>query len=234
MTRLIVNGEAIDPERIREETAAIAKSMAEQAPDEDPIAQRMRAREWAEENLIEEAVLRQAKAAGRKEPEPPRPSRVVTKAVYQKNPEAFTAPEMVHAAHIVCNVDEKNDEEKARAAIERARAELAKGRAFGEVADELSDCPGRGGDLGWFPRGQMVQAFDDAVFGLAAGEVSGIFRTEFGFHIAQVIEKRKAGVKPFEDVRTAIEEELLVEKRQEMLYAFLDELVAKAEIQRLK
>jgi hypothetical protein len=235
MSRLLVNGEAIDPARIREETAAVAKLLAEQMPEEDPIAQRLKAREWAEENLIEEVLMRQSAAAGitpSDKVEPPKKSE--TMAYYKANQAAFATPELIRAAHIVCNVDEKNDEEKARASIERAQAELAGGRAFAEVADEISDCPGRGGDLGYFPRGEMVESFDQAVFPLKTGEVSGIFRTEFGFHIAKMIDKRPAGVQPFEQAREAIEQQLVAEKRQAALHAFLDDLRAKADVQRVK
>jgi parvulin-like peptidyl-prolyl isomerase len=231
MTRLTVNGEAIDPARIRDETAAIAKLLAEQLPEEDPIVQRMRAREWAEENLIEEVLMRQA-GDPPIQVEPPRQAELM--AIYRKNKEAFVSPEQVHAAHIVCNIDEKKNEAAALAAIQQAMAELEKGRPFGEVADELSDCPGRGGDLGFFPRGEMVEAFDEAVFALKAGQASGIFRTEFGFHIAKLIARKPAGLLPFEQVRGAIEQQLLAEKRQTALHKFLDDLRAKADIRRVK
>ncbi len=235
MTRLTVNGEAIDPERIREETAAVAKLLAEQLPGEDPIVQRMRAREWAEENLIEEALMRQAQTAGVQPPdkvEPPKRSEMM--AFYRENQANFVSQELVHAVHIVCNVDEKKDEAAARAAIEHAQAELGKGRPFAEVADELSDCPGRGGDLGIFPRGEMVESFDEVVFALPVGHVSDIFRTEFGFHIAKSIERRPAGPVPFDQVRETIERQLLAEKRQAALHRFLDDLRAKADVQRVK
>jgi parvulin-like peptidyl-prolyl isomerase len=235
MTRLIVNGEAIDPERIRQETAAIAKLLAEQLPHEDPIAQRMRAREWADENLIEEALKRQAESAGLRPPDNiPLPGRSEVMAFYREKKNAFFAPELVNAAHIVCNIDEQHDEAAARATIERAQAELANGRSFAEVADELSNCPGRGGDLGFFPRGQMVESFDAVVFSLSVGQVSEIFRTEFGFHIAKLIAKKPEGIQPFDQVRGNIEQHLLAEKRQAVLHQFVDELRAKADIRREK
>lgn len=235
MTRLTVNGEAIDPERIREETAAVAKLLADQLPDEDPIVQRMRAREWAEENLIEEVLMRQAQAAGLQPPETVEPpKRAEMMAVYRENQASFVSQELVHAAHIVSNVDEKKDEAAARAAIEHAQAELAKGRPFAEVADELSDCPGRGGDLGIFPRGEMVESFDEVVFALPVGQVSEIFRSEFGFHIAKVIARKPAGPIPFEEVRDRIEQQLMAEKRQAALHQFLDDQRAKADVQRVK
>jgi len=251
VSNLIVNGETIDPGRIREETSAILQLLTDQMPGEDPLARQLRAREWAEENLIENALLQQAasndpvlgslEAPLRREKfieritahvAPPRRAEIVS--FYRANQKKFFLPEMVHAAHIVRNVDEQNDESVARAAIERAAAELARGRDFGEIADELSDCAGDGGDLGFFPRGQMVEAFDAIVFRLSTGQVSGIFRTEFGFHIAKVLGKRSEGIQPFESVRGDIERHLLTEKRQAALERFVDDLRAKANIRRAR
>jgi parvulin-like peptidyl-prolyl isomerase len=239
MTCLIVNGEKIEGERIRAETAAVAKVLAERLPEEDPLEQRMKAREWAEENLIEEVLLRQASAADPKAVEKivsrvGRPQRSEVLAVYRSNESIFHSPEMVHAAHVVCNIDEQNDEATAKAKIDRVALELAGGREFSEVADELSDCPGNGGDLGTFPRGEMVESFDEVVFQLRPGAVSGIFRTEFGFHIAKVLEKKSAGTKPFESVRDEIEQHLWEERRQSALHEFVDGLRAKAEIRKVK
>ena len=153
---------------------------------------------------------------------------------YRKHRDAFLAPEQVNAAHIVRNVDENNSEEAARAAIEEAEAELKQGADFAEVSDRRSDCPGRGGDLGWFPRGQMVDEFEAVVFALAPGETSGIFRSPFGFHIARLHARKPAGPQPLEEVRAQIEETLLAEKRQRLLEQYLDRLRAKATIETVK
>jgi len=132
----------------------------------------------------------------------------------------------------VKNVDEQHSEADAHAGIEQARGELDKGRPFGEVADELSDCPGNGGDLGFFARGQMVPAFEDVVFPMGIGAVSGIFRTEFGFHIAKLVERRPAGVLKLEEVQSRIEEQLLRVKKQKRLDQYVDQLRARAAIQK--
>jgi parvulin-like peptidyl-prolyl isomerase len=129
-------------------------------------------------------------------------------------------------------VDEQHPEAEALSAIEHARDELAKARPFGEVADELSDCPGNGGDLGFFARGQMVPAFEQVVFNLDVNAVSEIFRTEFGFHIAILLERRPPGIPRLEEVRGRIEEQLLREKKQKRLDQYVDQLRARAIIER--
>lgn len=150
---------------------------------------------------------------------------------YKKNREQFQTPEMIHAAHIVKNVDEFSSEAAARAAIEEAGRELEAGAPFEEVADRVSDCPGNGGDLGFFPRGQMVEEFDEAVFPLEVGRRSGIFRTPFGFHIARVIGRTPAGMRGLDEVREQISQMLLEQKRQRAAEQFLDRLMSSAKVE---
>lgn len=151
-------------------------------------------------------------------------------AFYTENNEQFTMPEMVHAAHIVKNVDEKTSERKAYGLIEEIAAKLHKGARFEELADQFSDCPGRGGDLGLVARGQMVEAFERVVFALAPGEISRSFRSVFGFHIAKVYEKRDRTLLPLTEVQGKIEEYLLEQNRRRSLEEFLDALRAEARV----
>jgi hypothetical protein len=149
---------------------------------------------------------------------------------YKKNKDRFWTPELIHAAHIVKNVNEHQDEASARAGIEQAMEELRGGADFAEVADRHSDCAGNGGELGWFPRGEMVDEFDNVVFGLPAGATSDIFRSLFGFHIARVIERKAAGIRPFPDVKDDIEQTLWQQRREKALEDYLDGLRAAADI----
>ena len=257
MTVLFVNDEAIEEAAIRQEAAAILNLMAARMQGEDPLTLQARALEWAEENLIEAALLRQAAL---QEPEPVeaptdctpeaaaqlRQERLVARitsqaapprhkdivAYYLKQKDTFHEPERIRAAHIVRNVDEHNTEQSALAAIEKAQGELAKGRPFGEVADEMSDCPGKGGEMEIFTRGAMVQAFEDVAFKLDINQISGIFRTEFGFHIATVLQRIPAGTRRLEEVQQQIEEHLLEEKKRKRLHQYVDNLRARAVVRR--
>jgi parvulin-like peptidyl-prolyl isomerase len=154
--------------------------------------------------------------------------------IYKQNKNQFLTPELIRAAHIVKNVDEQQDESTAVAGIEAAMAELKGGAPFPEVADRHSDCAGNGGDLGWFPRGQMVPEFDAVVFHLPVGGRSDIFRTPFGFHIATVLERRAAGVRTFKEVESEIAAALWQEKRQKAVEDYLDKLRAEADIRQGK
>lgn len=163
-----------------------------------------------------------------------RPKNKDVAAQYERMKQQFEMPELVHAAHIVKNVDETKTEEAAEQEIRAIRERLKAGESFSALADECSDCPGRGGDLGFFPRGEMVEEFDGVVFALKPGEVSDVFRTPFGFHIATVYERKPAGVRPLKDMREQVEQFVWNERKEQAVAAFLDGLRAKADIRKVK
>lgn len=164
----------------------------------------------------------------------PKPKKQELLDFYQANRERFAVPPMLHASHIVKNVNDTVDEATAEAAIAVAVAELAAGGAFAEVADRHSDCAGQGGSLGWFPVGEMVEEFEAAVMQLEPGQVSPVFRSVFGFHIAQLHDRRAEGIRPFNDVRGEMEGALQAEKRERALEAFVDQLKDKAVVKTAK
>ena len=149
---------------------------------------------------------------------------------FRKHRDQFVVPELVHAAHIIKNVNAESPEAEALAAIKAIEEELRAGAVFEEVADRASDCPGQGGDLGWFPRGQMVVEFDAVVFSLAEASISGVFRTPFGFHIAKVYGRTPDRPAELDEARPQIEQRLMAEKNQRALERYLDHLRAHAEI----
>ena len=162
------------------------------------------------------------------------PSEKEIAAYYKKNRDRFRTPELCWAKHIVKNVGEDGDDTAARAAIEEAFAELKNGTAFEEIADRLSDCAGSGGDLGWFPRGEMVEEFEEIVFQLPVGGTSEIFRSVFGFHIARVYGRKPEGIRPLADVRDDIIRALSEDKQHQALEEYLDKLRAGADIRQTK
>jgi len=124
----------------------------------------------------------------------PGPSHAAIQEYYEKNKEQFKSGESARVAHIVKYVNWQTDEETAYNSIKEAQDELKNGAAFEVVVDKHTDCADSGGDLGYVMKGQMVEEFEDVVFNLGAGEVSDVFRTRFGFHIAKVYDRKPAAV----------------------------------------
>ncbi|HZO52973.1 MAG TPA: peptidylprolyl isomerase [Bryobacteraceae bacterium] len=164
----------------------------------------------------------------------PRPKPKEVLDFYKQHRDAFQRPPMVQASHIVKNVTETTTEEDALAAIQKAQEALRDGKPFAEVADEISDCAGQGGMLGWFPLGEMVDEFDNVVFALQPGETSPVFRTEFGYHIAVLHDRKPGGLVPLDEVRDQIEQELLRARHEEIIGGFLENLRSKAEVKKAK
>ena len=143
----------------------------------------------------------------------------------------FSVPEEVRAAHIVLHVNGQQNRETARTRIEEAREQLQAGKTFDAVADSCSDCSGDGGDLGWFKRGEMVEAFDDVVFSIDPCGVSDVFETPFGFHIAQVFERRPARVQALGEVGEQTRRRLVDDRNHQAMEHLLRDLRQRATIE---
>ena len=152
---------------------------------------------------------------------------------YEENKEQFTSAEQVRVAHIVKHIDWQTDETAAYETTRRAGDELKDGAVFEVLVAKYSDCPENGGDLGYIMRGEMVEEFDDVVFNLDVGEVSGIFRTRFGFHIAKVYGRKPVVVRALEEVKDEIAEEIKKQMREKATDEFIDQLRSKARIEEI-
>lgn len=158
---------------------------------------------------------------------------------YDGNPDKFSQPEKVRASHILITVEPQADEAKkaeARKQIEAVQARLSKGEDFAALAKEVSKCPSaaKGGDLGFFPRGQMVPAFDEAAFALKVGEVSGVVETQFGYHLIKLAERQPASTVPFADVKDRLIQYLRQQKVREQVGAYVAGLEKDAKIERFQ
>lgn len=156
---------------------------------------------------------------------------------YKENPSQFQQKERVKASHILVKVDEGATPETKAAAkkkIEGVQAKLKAGGDFAALAKENSDCPSkdRGGDLGFFSKGQMVPEFETAAYALKPGELSGIVETKFGYHIIKGAEHQQAGVTPLADVKDRLQSFLENNKKREFLQKKLDDLKKGAKIER--
>jgi peptidyl-prolyl cis-trans isomerase C len=166
----------------------------------------------------------------------PGPSDLEAKDFYDKNPERFKQPEMVHASHILVRVDEKADaaaKKKARAEIDSVLKQAKAGVDFAKLAKEHSQdsSAAQGGDLGEFAKGRMVPEFDKVAFELKPGQISDVVTTQFGYHIIKVIDRKPGQTVPFEATSQQIKQFLTAQKKQQHQDAFVDGLRKKAKIE---
>jgi peptidyl-prolyl cis-trans isomerase C len=155
---------------------------------------------------------------------------------YSKNKDKFKMPESVHVRHILvaraASDDEKTKAEKKMKA-EGIRKQLLGGADFAETALKSSDCPSKqaGGDLGTFPRGQMVKPFEDAAFSQKKDEIGPVVETEFGYHIIQVLEKNSSKTMDLDnEMKDKIIAFLTQQKQQEAFDRLIKNLRDKAKI----
>jgi peptidyl-prolyl cis-trans isomerase D len=129
---------------------------------------------------------------------------------YNDNIQQYSTPERVRASHILLNTGGK-DEAAVRKQAEDLLAQIKKGADFAGLAKKYSEDVGtkdKGGDLDFFPRGQMVPEFEQAAFSLAPGQVSDLVKTQYGFHIIKVVDKQAGTTQPLETVRPQIQQTL--------------------------
>lgn len=163
----------------------------------------------------------------------PEPSEETLQEYYQENKEQFRSPERIRAAHIVKHISWQTDEKAAYDTMIKAQKELKNGAAFETLVAKYSDCPERGGDLGYITKGQMVEEFEDVAFNLGVNGISDIFRTRFGFHIAKLYDRKPAVLRSLEEVRNEIVKAVGGQMRSRAIDEFIDRLKAKARMEEI-
>lgn len=144
--------------------------------------------------------------------------------------------EQVRAKHILIQVDKNasmSDKSKALNKIKKIHKQLKNGKDFDELAKEYSEDPGskmRGGDLGYFAKGDMVPEFEKVAFKLGVGKYSDPVLTDFGYHIIKVEEKRAKRKVNYEDVKNDLAQLLYQKAAQEKYEKWLKNVRAKATI----
>ena len=143
------------------------------------------------------------------------------KTFYDENQAQFKKGETVSAKHILVESEEKCNE--ILAAITSGE------KIFEDAAKEFSTCPSgqRGGDLGAFGKGQMVPEFEQAAFAAEIGQVVGPVKTQFGCHLIKVEAKNEAEVAAFDEVKSAIRQNLMQQKQNKVYTEAIDDLKEK-------
>ncbi|MGE5553716.1 MAG: peptidylprolyl isomerase [Betaproteobacteria bacterium] len=158
----------------------------------------------------------------------------VTKSANVSDAAVAKAYEQVHARHILFRVNKPEEEAAAKAKAEEVVKQLRAGADFAQLAKKLSDDPGskdKGGDLGFFGRGQMVAEFEKAAFALKVREVSDPIKTSYGFHVIQVLERKEAKGPEFEKAKAGLRKQLAESEGQKAFNEWFTNLRKKANIE---
>ncbi len=128
---------------------------------------------------------------------------------YQENIEKYQTPEQRHARHILLQTTDKDSAERQQEQAKKAeevRKLVQNGGNFSALAQQYSEGPTKdsGGDLGFFSAGQMVPAFDKAVFAMQPGDISQVIKTQFGYHIILLEEIKPPETQSLESVSAEI------------------------------
>ena len=159
------------------------------------------------------------------------------KQFYEANKAEFQQPDTVKASHILFLVSKEDSQEIVDQKLEAAKtaeARAKKGEDFGALAKELSEEPGAkesGGDLGFFPKDRMVPEFSEVAFSQKVGDISDPVRTQFGWHVIKVTDKKAAGTVPYEEVKAQLITYLKAKKREEAAQTLLKSLRTSAQIE---
>ena len=169
---------------------------------------------YREKVLLDEYLTREGKKAVTAD---------AAKKLFDDTTKAMAPEEEAHARHILVE-----DEAQAKAVVER----LKKGEDFAKVAAELSKDPGsgkEGGDLGWFTKDRMVPEFAEAAFKLKKGEISEPVKSQFGWHVIKLEDKRSKPLPDFAAVKPQIDQYLERKAQQDLILAMRE----KARVERL-
>jgi len=160
-------------------------------------------------------------------------------AFYRDNPASFERPEMIRARHILIGFAPAATEEQKKASrekMDKVKERLAK-EDFAAVAKDVSEDPGsapQGGDLGFFPQGQMDPIFEKAAWSLATGQTSDLVETRFGYHLIQLEERRPAGIVPLEEAKEKLAEALKGRKASEKVEEYCQKVRLEVPVQKLR
>src|SRR5947207_862966 len=135
---------------------------------------------------------------------------------YNNDIEQYTTPEQVRASHILLKTEGK-DEAAVKTRIEDLLKQARAGADFAELAKKYSEDEGsakNGGDLDFFQRGRMVAEFDQVAFSLQPGQISDAVKTQYGYHIIKLVDRKPATTKTLAEVRQQLSDRLSYERAQ--------------------
>lgn len=239
ITERLLKAAAQDIKVTDDEATAEIEKIKKNFPTEDAFKQQLKQANQTEEKLqkLVKDGLQQRKWIESKVADQVAVTDADAEKFYKENVKQFEQPDQVRASHILFLVPQgapddevKKKEAAANAAYERAK----KGEDFTKLAKELTEEPNgkeSGGDLNFFTKEQMVPEFANAAFGMKVGDISKPVKTEFGYHVIKVTEKKPAGTVPLDEVKPQLVSYLKSQKQQAAVQELIGKLQSDAKIE---
>jgi parvulin-like peptidyl-prolyl isomerase len=150
---------------------------------------------------------------------------------YEEHLGEFMTAEEIRASHLFKHVEKSEDRERLYEFLRGIRSRVRAGEDFEVLALEHTDKEDKLVDLGWFKRGDYMEEFDLIVFSLSEGEVSPVFASHWGFHLAKITGHRVPRPRPFAEVQAEVVERMRHEQRQQATRGLVDRLKVVAKIE---
>ena len=210
----------ISPDKLQSEaqvTAAEIKEYHDKNPNAFPVP---------EKRSMDLVIVDQAKFE-----QSINPSDADLQRLYNADRDRFRTPERVQVRHILLKTTGKSpaDDAKMKAKADDLLKQIKAGGDFADLARKNSEDPGsanKGGELGWILRGQTVKPFEDAAFSLKPKDISGVVKTEYGYHILQVLDHEQAHQRTFDEVKTQLADEFRKQRASQVMQDLPDRLQA--------
>ena len=139
---------------------------------------------------------------------------------YNSNVQQFQTPEQVRASHVLLKTEGKDEATVRKQAEDVLKQAKAPGADFAALAKKYSEDEGSkatGGDLDYFPKGRMVPEFEQAAFAMQPGQISDLVKSQFGFHIIKVVDKKPAATRTLDETRTQIQQTLQAQRVEQQM-----------------
>ena len=160
----------------------------------------------------------------------PKPSDSDIEEYYNKQKKSFMTAEEVRSMHIFKSLQQAENKEDLFAEMRKVRDAARAGDDFMDLVRKHSDKPEDEADLGWYMRGELMDEFELITFSMDIGEISPVFSTQWGMHLAKLTDRRCPKPIPLDEVKDEISDLIKAEHRESNLKAYIEKLKDKATI----
>ncbi len=161
----------------------------------------------------------------------PEPTEDEVRAFYESHVDDYLSEEEVRATHLFKQIERSEDRQRIYDELRELRRRARAGEDFARLAHDHTDKEDKLTDLGWFKQRDFMDEFSTIVFSLEENEMSPVFTSYFGLHLAQCTGRRAPAPRPFEEVRDEVRQRIISDDQQAKSRLLVDELKARSVIE---